>query len=64
MEWPNMMLNFCQKFIIAIDLNACAFSVTIFQGQLNLDKIFSFRKLNTTVLVAFLMGLTSTHLVK
>jgi hypothetical protein len=59
-----MMSNFWQNLIIAIDLNACALSVTIFWGQSNLDEIFSSRKLITTTSVAFLVGIASTHLVK
>jgi hypothetical protein len=49
---------------MAIDLNAWALSMTIFQGQPNLDKIFSSWKLITIESVAFLVGMASTHLVK
>jgi hypothetical protein len=59
-----MMLYFWQKMIISINLNACTLSMTIFQGQPNLDRIFFCRKLITTESVSFLVGTTSTHLVK
>ena len=47
-----------------MDLKAWALSVTIFQGQPNLYKMFSSKKLITTESIAFHVGITSTHLVK
>jgi hypothetical protein len=47
-----------------MDLKAWALSMTIFQGQPNLDKMFSSKKLITTASVVFRVGMASTYLVK
>jgi hypothetical protein len=63
-EFPSTMLYFLQKLAIAMDLKAWALSVAIFQGQLNIDKLFSSKKLITIESIEFRVRMASTHLVK
>jgi hypothetical protein len=58
------ILYFRKKFIIAIDLKACALFVIIFLEQPNLAKIFSSKIFITTEFVAFRVGIASTHFEK
>ena len=49
---------------MALDLKALALSVNNFLGQPNLLRIFSWMKSMITLLVAFRVGMASTHFVK
>jgi hypothetical protein len=62
-ECVKAMLWMPHKSIMALDLKSWAYFVTHFLGQLNLAKILVSKKFIITLLVAFLVGTTSIHLV-
>ena len=64
MEFPSCICYLKQKAIIFIELKAGAFSVIIFLGTPNLDKICSSKNCMIIVLVAYLMGMASIQFFK
>ena len=63
-EWDRKMLYLKHKDDISEETKHEPLSVMILAGTPNLVIILSSEKSMTTILVAFLVGIASTHLVK
>ena len=63
-EWDRIIPYLKQNEDIYVELKALALSVVILLGTPNLVMILSSKKSITTLSVAFLVGIASTHLVK